>query len=42
MDEQGKEVEGVNIKKVWREAFEKLGTKEGGQESFDEVFAETI
>merc|ERR1712228_835131 len=34
VDEEGKEVEGENIKKVWRKAFEKLGKKEG-QDTFD-------
>ena len=41
IDEEGHEVEGGEIKRVWKEAFEKLG-KKGGQEPFDEKFTESV
>ena len=41
IDEEGFEVEGAEIQRVWKEAFEKLG-KKGGQETFDEKFTESV
>merc|ERR1711997_807704 len=41
VDEEGYEVEGEEIQRVWKEAFEKLG-KKGGQETFDEKFTESV
>merc|ERR1711953_318918 len=41
IDEEGYEVEGEEIKRVWKEAFEKLG-KKGGQDTFDEKFSESV
>merc|ERR1712141_464894 len=41
IDEEGYEVEGAEIQRVWKEAFEKLG-KKGGQETFDENFTESV
>merc|ERR1712083_1237427 len=41
IDEEGYEVEGEEIKRVWKEAFEKLG-KKGGQDKFDEKFSKSV
>ena len=41
VDEEGYEVEGAEIQRVWKEAFEKLG-KKGGQETFDVKFTESV
>merc|ERR1712087_15540 len=41
VDEEGYEVEGGEIQRVWKEEFEKLG-KKGGQETFDEKFTESV
>merc|ERR1711994_547528 len=41
VDEEGYEVEGEEIQRVWKEAFEKLG-KKGGQETFDENFTKSV
>merc|ERR1711994_1223892 len=41
IDEEGYEVEGAEIQRVWKEAFEKLG-KKGGQETFDENFTKSV
>ena len=42
MDAKGNEVWGEDIKRVWEEAFEKLGRKEGDDGGYDEQFAESI
>merc|ERR1711953_532681 len=42
VDEKGKEVEGEEAKRVWREAFEKLGKREERKGIFDDEFGERI